>query len=92
MQSLKYLNSVLTVIAVLLTLNLWVGWTDTPAGDRMTIVSEAQAQGVPNAAQQRREMIDSIKQVNSQIGEIKTLLTSGRVKVQAEAPQGEDGE
>ncbi|MFA9480194.1 hypothetical protein ACERK3_18125 [Phycisphaerales bacterium AB-hyl4] len=94
MHSMKYLNGVLTVLAVVLTLNLWVALTDsdTAASDRLTMTQQAHAQaaGPPNSAQQRREMIDAIKQTNTQLAELKSLLTSGEVRVRAELPARDD--
>lgn len=88
MRSLKYTNGVLSVLAVLLALNLYVTWVDTPAGAMLTPGVEARAQsGMPNAAQQRREMIDEVKLTNKTLDELKTLLTSGEVRVKTEAPQ-----
>lgn len=99
MHSLKYLNGVLTVLAVVLTLNLWVTWTAPGSAPgthsaseqlSMTQAAYAQAAAPPNASQQRREMRDLLKLINTQLGDMKTLLTSGEVRVRAELPQREE--
>lgn len=88
MRQLRYLNAVLTVIAVLLTLNLWVAWHATPGGQQMTLTQEASAQGLADAGAQRREMVDLLKQINVSIGQVRTTLTDGSVKVSTD-PKGE---
>ena len=70
MRSLTYLNSILTVLAVLLVMVLWTMWTTTPAGDTLTMTQQAHAAGIPNAGQQRKEILDAVKKVNVQIGEL----------------------
>ena len=78
MRSLRYLNSVLTVLAVLLSLNLYVAWASSP----VAVTSEAQAQGLSNAGAQRQEMVDLLKQLNVHLVEVKKSLNSGSIRVQ----------
>ena len=56
MRSIRYLNTVLTVIAMLLTLQLWTLWTSPPA-QTLSAAQMAHARGrpagFPNAAAQR---------------------------------------
>lgn len=84
MRSLRYLNSILTVIAVLLTLNLYVAWNTAP-GAELLGSSEAYAQeagGIPNAGSQRKEMIDLLKQLNTHLAGVKKSIDQGvRVNV-----------
>lgn len=80
MRSLRYLNSILTVIAVLLTLNLYVAWNTTPAGVAVSFAEEAHAQeagGISNAGAQRKEMIDLLKQLNVNVVGVKKTLDGG---------------
>jgi len=85
---MRYLNSILTVIAVLLTLQLWTSWTaQSPA---LSLVSEARAQeggGIPNAGAQRKQMIDLLREQNAKIDKQMQLLESGKVRVRIEAGQ-----
>ena len=90
MRTIRYLNTILMIIAVLLTLNLWVLWTSTPGGQSASFASEADAatarrgQGMPNAAQQRKNTIDQLKKLNAQMSDLKTLFSSGKARVRIE--------
>ena len=77
MQSLRYLNSVLTILAVLLSLNLYVAWSAAP----VSIASEAQAQGLSNAGAQREEMIGLLKQLNTHMVDVKKTIKDGPMLV-----------
>ncbi len=85
MRQLRYLNAVLTVIAVLLTMNLWVAWNTTPGGEAMTFAQPASAQGLADAGSQRREMVDLLKQLNVSVAKLQTTMTDGSMKVAAPA-------
>jgi len=80
MRSLRYLNSVLTVIAVLLTLNLYTMWTVTGP----EVATEAQAQGIPNAGAQRAETLAQLKLLNKTNLGIYELLKTGKARVRVE--------
>ena len=84
MNSLRYLNTVLTVIAVLLGLNLWTAWMATPTAP---LASQAMAQndGLANAGAQRSQMIDQLKQLVQRTEELTALLKSGNVHVKVDA-------
>ncbi len=86
MKTFRYMNAVLTVIAVLLTLNLWTMWTAdaVPARSNLDFAAPAQAQGLPNAAAQRQEMISALKQQTQAITEMSKTLKSGQVRVRIE--------
>jgi len=91
MPSLRYLNSLLTVIAVLLTLNVYALWTAAPVG--VSASSEAYANdppGMPNAGKQRKDMIDELKRVNTGLDSLQAALMSGKVKVQVEGDEKAD--
>lgn len=83
MRSLRYLNVMLTVLAVLMTVQIWTTWT--AGGSSMSMVHEAHAQGVPNAGAQRKEMIDALNKLNAQITTTNELLRSGQIRVQVES-------
>ena len=83
MPSLRYLNTVLTVIALLLTLNLWTAWTTTAGGQALSVAQPAEAAINPQA--QRHEMIGLLKKLNTNVGELNATLTSGKVRVKVEA-------
>ena len=85
MRSIRYLNTVLTIIAILLTLNLWTLWVITPGGQMLSMAGDAYAQGTANAAEQRKSMIDELKQNNEKVGEIINMLKKGSAKVTVES-------
>ena len=85
MKSLRYLNTVLTLIAVLLTVNIWTLWNTAPGANAVSFASPAQAVGLTNAAQQRKEMISVLKKINSDSAELKSLLANGSARVRLEA-------
>lgn len=78
MRQLRYLNAVLTVIAVLLTMNLYVAWSVSPG---VATGAHAAESGLVNAGAQRKEMIDLLKQLNVSMDEMKTALTDGSIRV-----------
>jgi len=87
MRNLRYLNTVLTLIAVLLTLNLWTVWTAGPA-PALDFASDAQAAtaadpmiGNENAADRQKQMIDQLKTLNDKVDVLDATLTSGKVRV-----------
>ena len=87
MKSLRYLNLMLTLIAVLLAAHLYTLWTMTSG-----IAASAQAQvqssnapaGVPNAGAQRQEMISILRQLVNKTEEVNNTLRSGQMRVQVE--------
>lgn len=82
MRSLRYLNTVLTVIAVLLALHLWTLWIGGPSA-----VATAAAPGLGNAATQRRQMVDQLKRLTVKIEELTSLFRSGQARVKVDAPK-----
>jgi len=89
MRSVRYLNAILTILAVLLALNLWVTWAATPGGQALSWAKPAQAAGIPNAGEQRKEMVDLLKALNVKVAQLTDLVQSGKVRVQVEAPPQE---
>jgi hypothetical protein len=99
MRSLRYLNTVLTLIAILLTLNLWTLWTATAshpaAAIDLTAATPARAQarppsgGIPDAGAQRREIADQIKLGNQKLDTLIEMFRSGQARVRLEAPPKE---
>jgi hypothetical protein len=89
MTNIKYLNAVLTAVAVLLTLNLWVGLNSSP-GDSLSLESQAVAQGRVDAGQQRAEMIKELKSLKSTVESMSTKLSDGSVTVKVEGDSKND--
>jgi len=87
MKSLRYLNTVLSAIAVLLTLNLVTLWSLSPA-PALDGASDASAQGLPNAGAQRAQMVEAQNKTNQKLDELIKLLKSGQARVRLEAGAG----
>ncbi len=92
MRSLRYLNTVLTVIAILLTLQLWTLWTTGGRDDgRMVdVASVARAGGIPNAGMQRKQANDLLKTLIKKTEELTGLFKSGRARMRLEQTPGKD--
>ena len=96
MGSLRYLNTVLTLIAILLTLNCWTMWGGTTIHSGPTFMSTATAAtqsrspgGIPNASVQRKKIIDLLQELNGQNKQLLTMFYTGQAKVEtvnAQAP------
>ncbi len=89
MTNTKYLNAVLTVIALLLALNLWVGVHPSPS-ESMNPEGQAIAQGSVNAGQQRAEMIKELQGLKSTVESMSKKLTDGSIKVKVEGDPSKD--
>ena len=76
MNSLRYLNTILTLLTVLLALCLWTAWSGSPAA-----LPAAQAQGIPDTGAQNLQIIDQLKLLNRRTDEIAGLLASGKLRV-----------
>ena len=85
MRSIAYLNSILTVLALLLTLQLWTSWTNAPSA-----TSPAMAQGIPDEGAQREKIIDQLKLLNSRADGIHSLLSSGKLRVRVQLPKDKE--
>lgn len=86
MNNTKYLNAVLTTIAVLLALNLWVG-VNTPGTSHE---GQAFAQGRVDAGQQRAEMITQLKELKTSVDALSKKLTDGSITVKVEGEADND--
>lgn len=87
MKTLRYLNTILTVIAILLTLNVYVQLTGTPAGSAVSIAQEARAADKPtrgvgsaNAAQ-----LSELKSINENLNRLAGKLTDGSIRVKVDS-------
>ena len=89
MTNTKYLNAVLTTLAVLLALNLWVGVNAGP-GDRTNPEGQAIAQGRVDAGQQRAEMITQLKELKSSVESLSKKLSDGSITVKVEGDADHD--
>lgn len=72
MNGLRYLNGILTTLAILMALQLWTTWTATAPG----LATEAHAQGIPDSGAQRAQMINQLKLVSQKVDTSNKLLTS----------------
>lgn len=87
MKTLRYLNTVLTVIAILLTLNVYLQLTGTPAGAAVSVAQEAHAadkpvRGVGSSAQAQ---LDQLKEINENLARLSGKLTDGSVRVKVDS-------
>lgn len=83
MKQTRYLNCILTVIAILLSAVLWVNLAGHPL-----LVQDATAQtlpgGIPDAGKQRKEIVDALKSLSRDVqktnqlleGELRTRVTN----------------
>lgn len=81
MQSVKYLNVILTAVAILLALQLWTSWTGASLDQPIKLVSSAHAAGIPNAGHQRKQMIDRLKEVSAKLDQLNDQFRSGKARV-----------
>jgi hypothetical protein len=91
MRSLRYLNAILTVLAVLLGLQLWTAWTQTNLGTPARVqAAPPAAGGIPDTGAQQKEMIDLLKQLVQKVQEQTDLWRSGDVHVHTDKPAASD--
>jgi len=85
MNSLRYLNGVLTVIAILLVIQISTAGQQAEA---LSISSPAMASpasygaAFPNASSQRKQMVTELSGLNKQVEKLASLFRSGQAKVQ----------
>ena len=84
MQSVKYLNTILTAIAILLALQLWTSWAGVSSDQPIELVAPAHAAGIPNAGHQRQQMVDQLKEVSSKLDQLNDQFRSGQARVRIE--------
>jgi hypothetical protein len=89
MRSLRYLNTILTVITVLLAMHLWTWWSDgpLPAAAVAAPRSVPTPGGIPNAGAQRQQQIDLLKLLNQRTDDLVNLLRSGQARVRVDVPR-----
>ena len=92
MQSLKYLNTILSVIAILLTIQVWTSWTHNQTDPAMGTTSTAYAQGITSAAQQRIMILDELKKLNHEVSELHELFVVGDARVLVEGVANQHGQ
>lgn len=88
MRSSTYLNTMLTLIAILLTLHLWTLWT-MPVGlphsqATLDLATPVHAAGLPNAGMQRKQTIDLLKELLRKTEGLSGLFRSGQARVRVE--------
>ncbi len=82
MRNLRYLNGILTVLAVLLAVNTWVLIAGSPAGALLSPTGEAHAQGVGGNAERQAQVVDELKKLNGSVNDLSSQLKAGlNVKV-----------
>ncbi|MEM9019922.1 MAG: hypothetical protein AAGC44_05105 [Planctomycetota bacterium] len=81
----RYLNGVLTAIALLLAMNLWVNLHQKEASASLDPATEAMAQGTVSPAQQREAMIREINALGDKIDAIGNKLTDGSIRVKVDS-------
>lgn len=91
MVSLRYLNGVLTVIAVLLALNFWtVAGSGSLTGAVQTVEAQADSgRGVGSTAARQQEMVQALSRIQQSVDRIERTMTSGSlvVKIDGERPK-----
>lgn len=82
MRNLRYLNGILTVLAVLLAVNTWVLIAGSPAGTLLTPTNEARAQGVGGSAERQAQIVRELQSLNRAVDALHAKLDGGlNVKV-----------
>lgn len=92
MGSLRYLNSILTILTVVMTLQLWTVWTGsgspTPTGSPPPLSpTQAWAEGIPDAGAQRKQMVDLLKQLVQESAAQTKMFKNGEARVRVEGKQ-----
>ena len=81
-----YLNVILTVNAALLAGLLWSQIAGQPglaqSASAQTAGADKTATGIPNAADQRQKVIESLRELNGTVSSLKKSIESGKFKVE----------
>jgi len=89
MKPMTYLNGILTVLAVLLTLNLWTQW-NTGVADQtlpsMTAQAHAAVPAPASGSVQRQKIIEELRSIKTDTNKLNQLLASGKLRVLVEMP------
>ncbi len=75
MSSLRYLNTVLTVLALLLAGQVWLTLTDSDSP--VMAQPQAHAQGSANPGAQRAAMIDALNAVQDEVAGLRSDINDG---------------
>lgn len=86
MNSLRYLNSVLTVIVLLMAFGLWTRWMEGGSMPSSGLVSSAHAAGIPDAGGQRKQIVDELKRVSNELEKLTSMFRSGQARVRVDSP------
>ena len=92
----KYLNTVLTLIAVLLGLNLWVGLhTPNSGATALDPATQAYAQGRSNPSEERARIVRELEKVVAEVDALGQQLDAvttrdGAVRVEVEVMPDRD--
>ena len=84
MNSLKYLNGVLTVMTVLMAMGLWTWWVGGPTAPSVSMVQPAYASGIANAGHQRQQIVNEIKQLSQTVDRLSAMFRSGEARVRVD--------
>lgn len=76
MISLRYLNTVLTILAVLLAAQLYTSWTAAPS-----FTPEARADGIVDLGAVNVEMLGQLKSINAKVDQLSTMFATGKARV-----------
>jgi len=86
MNANRYLNVVLTVIALLMGLHLGTLWVGAPVDSQLpTMATPVYAQGIPDAGAQRRDMVEQLRKLNIQVEALNNQFKNGQARVRVEA-------
>lgn len=84
----RYLNIILTINAFLLSALIWTQLADGPAMvERAEAQTPRQGEGIPNAADQRLRMIESLREINRRMDRIERRLETGELRVRVMNPE-----
>ena len=77
----NYLNIVLSAIALLLAAQLWVSISERPLLSDSAEAATVGSSIIPNAAEQRKSIIDEIKKLQREVTKTNKFLKDQKIKV-----------
>lgn len=77
-----YLNVILTVNAVLLAGLLWTHVASAPVFEQSASAQSKEGVGVPNAADQRQKMIETLRDLKASVDATNKVIQGGKLKVE----------
>lgn len=91
MNSLRYLNGILTVIALLLALHGWALFAGVgPAAAHAASGKSPTGGGIPNAGAQRKQTVDMLKRISQQMDGLTQMFRTGQARVRLEGVNVEE--